>query len=123
MELGDVDARIVTAASLCLIGLIVTSFTVKVWFTHPLNRAFLFGPYLTEAGLRLALKGWPSLFLLGALAIAGGASKLAYWLRWRGDVPDELAAMLGLIEAALSLWSAGTLSVFSVRMWLDWRRR
>lgn len=122
VNVSDIDARIVTAACLCLIGLIVTGFTVKVWWTHPLNRAFLFGPYLTQAGMRAVLRGWPMLFLLGALAIAGGVSRFIHWLRWRGAVTDELAAMAGLIEAALSLWAAGSLVVFVVRTWLGWRR-
>lgn len=123
MELVDVDARIVSGISLCLIGAIVLIFTLKVWFTHPLNRAFLFGPYLTEAGLRLALRGWPTLFLLGALATAQGVSRLAYWLHGRDIVSGEAPALLGLIEAALSLWAAGALIVFSVRTWLGSRRR
>jgi hypothetical protein len=123
MELADVDARIVTGVSLCLIGFIVLAFTFKVWFTHPLNRAFLLGPYLTPEGLKVVLRGWPTLFLLGALAIAAGVSRLAYWLQARDYAPDELAATLGLIEASLSLWAAGTLSVFALRTWLGWRRQ
>lgn len=121
MSLADVDARIVTAICLCLIGLIVTGFTAKVWWTHPVNRAFLFGPYLTEKGLRALLRGWPMLFLLGALAIAGGVSRFIHWLRWRHMASDELASAVGLVEAAISLWAAGGLVVFAVKAWHGWK--
>ncbi len=121
MSWADVDARIITAICLWVIGCIVTGFTLKVWWTPPVNRAFLFGPYLTEAGLRAILLGWPLLFLLGALALAGGFSRFVYWLRWRGAAADELAATAGLIEAALSLWAAGALVIFAVRTWRGWR--
>jgi hypothetical protein len=123
VDFSDIDARIVTAICLCLIGLIVTCFTVKVWWTHPVNRAFLFGPYLTQEGLRVILRGWPLLFLLGALALAGGFSRFVYWLRWQGASVDDLAGMAGLIEAGLSLWAAGAMVIFTVRTWLAWRRR
>lgn len=122
MNLSDVDARIVTAVCLWVIGFIVTGFTVKVWWTHPVNRAFLFGPYLTEAGLRAVLRGWPLLFLLGAVALAGGFSRFIYWMSDRGGMPEEAAAMAGMIEAALSLWAAGSLVIFVVRTWRAWKR-
>ena len=123
MEIADVDARIVTAFCLWIIGSIVTAFTMKVWWTHPVNRPFLFGPYLTPEGLRVVLNGWPMLFLLGALALAGGTSRFVHWLRWRHWASDELASIFGLIEAALSLWAAGTLTIFTVRTWRAWKQR
>lgn len=123
MAWSDVDARIVTAACLWVIGCIVTGFTLKVWWTPPINRAFLFGPYLTEEGLRTALRAWPLLFLLGALALASGFSKFAYWLQAKGAEVEGLAGMAGLIEAALSLWAAGALIIFTLRTWRSWRRR
>lgn len=122
VNLSNVDARIVTAVCLWVIGLIVTGFTVKVWWTHPVNRAFLFGPYLTQAGLKAVLRGWPLLFLLGALALASGFSKFAYWLQAQGAEVDGLAGISSLIEAALSLWSAGGLVIFAARTWIGWRR-
>lgn len=121
MSLADVDARIITAICLCIIGFIVTGFTLKVWWTHPINRVFLFGPYLTPEGLKVILRGWPMLFLLGALAISGGVSRFVHWLRWRGLAADELASMVGLVEAALSLWAAGGLVIFAVRTWRAWK--
>ena len=122
MEWSDFDARIVTAACLVVIGFIVIGFTLKIWWTHAVNRAFLFGPYLTQSGLKLILRSCPMLFLLGALALAGGVSRFVYWLRWRGAATDELAAMIGLAEAALSLWAAGTVSMFAIKVAILWRR-
>jgi uncharacterized membrane protein HdeD (DUF308 family) len=122
MNLAEVDARIVTAICFCMIGSIVIAFTAKVWWTHPVNRAFLFGPYLTQKGLRALLHGLFMLSLLGALAIAGGVSRFVYWLRWRNQASDELAAGVGLVEAALSLWATGSLIFFAVRTWREWRR-
>lgn len=123
MDFADVDARIVTGSCFIIIGLIVTGFALKVWFTPPVNRVFLFGPYLTQKGLEIALRGWPMLFLLGMLALAGGVSRTVYWLRWRHMVADELAAAAGLVEAAFSLWAAGALVMFSARTWWSWRKR
>lgn len=122
MAWSDVDARIVTAVSLWLIGLIVTGFTLRVWWTPPINRAFLFGPYLTQDGLRVVLRGWPVLFLLGALALTGGTSRFLYWLRWRGAEVDQAAAFAGAVEAALAAWAAGGLVIFAIRTWRQWRR-
>lgn len=122
MSLVDVDARIVTAFSLCLIGTIVCAFTAKVWWTHPVNRSLLFGPYLTPLGLEVMLKGWPMLFLLGLLAITGGVSRFIHWLRWRHLASDELASAAGLVEAAFSLWAAGALVIFAVKTWHHWKR-
>lgn len=121
MGLADVDARIVTAVSLCLIGLIVCGFTAKVWWTHPVQRAHLFGPYLTPMGLETLLRGWPMLFLLGAVAITGGISRFIHWLRWRRMASDELASGAGLIEAAFSLWAAGALVIFVIKTWRGWK--
>lgn len=123
MNVSDLDARVVTGACQCLIGFIVIGFTIKVWWTHPANRAFLFGPYLTQDGLRLILRGWPLLFLLGALALAGGVTRFVYWLQGLGADLNDIAGMAGLVEASLSLWAAGALVTFTVRTWLAWRRR
>lgn len=123
MTLGDIDARIVTALSLWTIGGLVWALTLRVWWTAPINRAFLFGPYLTPDGVRLVLRGWPMLFLLGAVAIAGGLGRFAYWLQARGAVSSELATVAGIVEAALSLWAAGTMVMFTGRTWLQWRRQ
>lgn len=123
MSFADVDARIVTAFCLCIIGFIVMGFTLRVWWTPPLNRVFLFGPYLTEEGLRTALRAWPMLFLLGALALSGGVSRFVYFLRWRSYASDELAAIVGLIEASLSLWACGAVILFAIKVWTKWHRR
>lgn len=119
MDFGDIDARIVTATSLWVIGAIVTGFALRVWGTQPVNRAFLFGPYLTPDGLRLILRGWPTLFLLGATALAGGFGRFAYWLKGRGS-GDELAALTGVIEAIVTTFAAATVLAFV--LW-TWRQR
>lgn len=123
MSLSDLDARVVTGICQCLIGLIVLGFTVKVWWTLPINRAFLFGPYLTAEGIKVVLRGWPLLFLLGALALAGGITRFVYWLEGLGADLDQLAGLAGLVEASLSLWAAGALVIFTVRTWLAWRQK
>ena len=122
MGLGDVDARIVTAVCLWLIGTIVVWFTLKVWWMNPARQALLFGPYLRKKGLEAVMRGWPALFLLGASALAGGAGRFVYWLRWRHLASDEWAAMAGIVEASFSLWAAGALSIFAIRTWRSWKK-
>ena len=122
MDFANVDARLVTAVCLWIIGAIVWGFTIKIWWTPLSERPFLFGPYLTPDGVRLILPGLTPLFLIGAVAMAGGLGRFAYWLRSRGMVDDGLAATAGLVEAAFSLWAAGALILFTIRTWLKWRQ-
>lgn len=121
MSFADVDARIVTAGCLWIIGSIVIGFTVKIWWTDPLARPFLFKTYLTGLGAGALVRALPALFLLGASALAGGLGRFAYWLRNRGAMSDDLVAGAGILEAAVSLWATGALIIFVVRTWRQWR--
>lgn len=122
VALEDIDARIVTAISLWVIGCIVIGFVAKIWWTPLLRRPFLLGPYFTQRGQEAILNGLPTLCSLGLLAIAGGTSRFIYWLHGRQMASDGAAALSGLAEAVIALWVAGILSLFAARTWLNWKR-
>lgn len=122
MSFADVDARIVTAGCLWVIGSIVIWFSVKIWWTDPLARPFLFKSYLTARGAGTLVRALPALFLLGATALAGALGRFAYWFRNRGAMNDDLVAGAGILEAAVSLWATGALIIFVIRTWRQWQK-
>jgi hypothetical protein len=98
------DPRLISAVALLIIGLSVCGFVLRVWNTHPINRVFLVGDYLTEKGLRFLLKYvLVTAFAGGLYALAMAAAKFAYVARWRGGaVPADA---FGSIEAVFSVWA------------------
>jgi len=121
MNLADlrwlaIDPRLISAAALLVIGLLLISFVARVWVTHPVNRVFLVGKFVTEDGLRLLFKNLPSAFALGLFAIAAGCAKIAYVERWKGHIASELADFFGIIEAIFAVWAASCVIIAAVRL-------
>jgi hypothetical protein len=111
------DPRIVSAIALMVIGLALTSFVIRVWLTHPVNRVFLVGQLVTEEGLRFMLKNLPTVFALGLFSITAALAKLAYAMRWQGNESAEsYADILGTIEAIFAVWAAGCVLLATVRL-------
>ena len=102
-----IDPRFVSAAALLLIGLALVGFVIRVWMTHPVNRVFLVGKYVTTDGLELVLKNLPTVFALGLFALTAALAKVAYAKRWAGSLGDHPADFLGTLEAIFSIWAAG----------------
>jgi hypothetical protein len=111
------DLRWVTAAVLCMIGLYLIALAIRIWWMPLTRRAELFGPLLTDGGYRALLRSWPIVFLGGMFLLICGVSKFAYYQRWQGDVATEVANSIGVVEAAFSLWVAGSIAVLTVRAW------
>lgn len=63
---GHGDAHLWTAGSYYIIGLVLIGLAFSVWWTHPVNRVFIFGRYLTQDGMRLVMMSWPMVLLFGA---------------------------------------------------------
>ena len=63
-------AHLATAIAYLAIGGVLLRLAGVMWFSHPVNRVFLFGPYLTEEGLKLVLRSWPLVFLFGAFILS-----------------------------------------------------
>ena len=110
------DPRIISAIALLVIGLTINAFVVRVWRTHPVNRVFLVGEFVTEEGLRLMLKNLPTVFALGLFAIAAAFAKFAYAARWRGKVDNHFADFFGVIEAVFAVWAACCVMIAMVRL-------
>lgn len=111
------DPRFISAIALLLIGLSLIGFVVRVWLTHPVNRVFIVGPFVTEDGLRLLLRNLPTGFALGLFALAAGLAKIAYAARWSGNETGEnLADFFGIVEAVFAVWAAGCVLVTLVRL-------
>lgn len=101
-----IDPRFVSAAALFLIGLALVGFVVRVWMTHPVNRVFLIGRYVTADGLELILKNLPTVFALGLFSLTAAIAKVAYALRWAGTLSGHPADFIGTLEAMFSVWAA-----------------
>ena len=110
------DPRFISAAAFIIIGLCIIFFVARVWMTHPINRVFKVGPYVTEEGLRLMLSHLPTIFSLGLFSLAAGLAKGAYALRWRGNYNGNWADLFGLIEAIFAVWAASCVIVAVVRL-------
>lgn len=110
------DPRQVSGAAFLLVGVIVCGFVIRVWITHPVNRVFLVGDYITGKGLRFLLNNLPTVFALGLAAISAGIAKFAYAARWTGDSMGSAADFFGTIEAIFTVWAAGCVCIAAWRL-------
>lgn len=102
--------HLVTAVAYVVIGMPLVLIALRVWWTHPINRAIRYGPYITPAGLRVLLNNWPFVFLFGVFILACALDHGAEWLFNNGYggtwlVIDHLNMLAG-IEAAVSVLTA-----------------
>lgn len=116
MSLADLDLRWLTASCFVAIGAIFIWFALRVWRTHPINRVFSLGPFVTEEGLRLLLSSVGTLFSIGLWLLSAGVARFSYWLRWNHHLASEIANFLGIIEAVFSLWAAGCVIIAAWRL-------
>lgn len=111
-----IDPRIISAAALVVIGLVLCGFVVRVWLTHPVNRVFLVGKFVTGEGLRLLLTHLPAVFAAGLFAISAAMARFAYTARWKGEGFGATADFFGTIEAVFAVWAACCVSIMVVRL-------
>lgn len=106
MEMGY--AHLWTAFAYYVIGpaMIGTAFTV--WWTHPINRVFIFGRYLTPDGMRLVMMSWPMVLLFGAFIFSCAVDHHAHWLYRNGSTAIGERALLffSTVEAVISCLTA-----------------
>lgn len=100
-------AHLATAFAYLMIGVILLWISLKVWWTHPLNRAFRLGPYITEDGLRLVLSLWPFVFLFGAFILSCAIDHAAHFALEMGWLNHLWRDFFAVIESVISLWTAG----------------
>jgi hypothetical protein len=110
-------AHLITAAAYLLLGGVLMGWVVRVWWTHPVNRAFGFGPYVTPEGVRLIIRNLPLVGVFGLFILACSADHAIDWLYQRGFVPYVIFETAAIFEAIVS---AGTALAV---VWLSIRRR
>lgn len=114
-ERGRVSPHDITAFAYYLIGAVLIEVSLRVWWTHPINRAFFFGPLLTEAGMKVLLRNWQLVFLFGAFIFSCAVEHSL-----DGHTPAQTQLVAAWVEAAISIATAGV--VIRLR-WRVWRRR
>lgn len=110
------DPRLVTAAAYLVVGLAASAVSLRIWWTHPVNRVFGLGPFVTEAGLRLVLANVRAIFALGLFALASGLSRLAYWKAGVASTGGGWPHFFGLIEMIFAVWAAACVVVAGWRL-------
>ena len=111
-----VDPRLISAAAFLLIGLVFCTFALRVWNTHPVNRVFLLGPFVTEAGQLFILRNLKTVFFLGLFSIAEACAKVAYAYRWSGHPFGGAADKFGSVAAVFALVAACCVCVAARRL-------
>lgn len=104
------DPRIVTAIAYAVIGVSAVVLGLRVLATHPINRVFALGAFLTEEGMRALLRVVPLLIALGMFAIASALSRLAYWQAGVDHASSGWPHFFGVIETVFALWAAISLA-------------
>lgn len=86
-----------------IIGLSMLALAFTVWWTHPINRVFIFGPYLTTEGMRVVMMSWPLVGLFGAFIFSCALDHNVDWLVSNGRSSlTELLKLFGVVEAVIS---------------------
>ena len=99
-------AHFATACAYLFIGGALLHLAARMWFSHPINRVFIFGPYLTEEGLRAVLKSWPLVFLFGAFILSCAIDHgLDLWFGGHRVVARGLE-IAAVSEAVISVFTA-----------------
>jgi len=109
------DPHLWTAGAYCVIGLMLLAGALHIWWTHPVNRAFTFGPYLTEKGVRLVLRMLPLVWLFGLVIASCAVDHAAESMAMVGMVPWPVVHVLGLFEAVVSWITALSMVWLAVR--------
>lgn len=98
------SAHIWTAGAYYIIGLALIGLAFSVWWTHPINRVFIFGRYLTEDGMRLVMMSWPMVLLFGAFIFSCAVDHHVDWLfHQRGHSKlGSAVRFFSIVEAVIS---------------------
>ncbi len=115
--------HLLTAGAYYVIGATLIVVALRMWWRHPLRRAFVLGPYLTAAGVIFLMRIWPLMFLFGAFIFSCAVEHHADWLVVRGTLPPAVMQPLGQLEAGISwLTALALLWLFGRGLWNRRRR-
>lgn len=101
--LGHGDAHLWTAGAYYIIGVVLIGLAFSVWWTHPVNRVFIFGRFLTEDGMRLVMMSWPMVLLFGAFIFSCAVDHHVEYLHSHGRPHlREAVVFFSIVEAVIS---------------------
>lgn len=100
------DFRLVSAIALLVIGFCFLMFSLRIWLTHPVNRVFTIGPFVTEAGLQLVLRHIPLVFILGVYSLSKSLADVAYYARAHWGFAWDAANTLSLLSGIMACFAA-----------------
>lgn len=109
------DPHIWTAGAYLVIGIRMIVVALCIWWAHPLKRAFIFGPILTEDGVRFVLRNWPLVFLFGAFIFSCAIDHAAEAIIMTGHLITPVMNVLGWFEAVISWATAAALVGTEIR--------
>lgn len=109
-------AHLWTAVAYYIIGFSMLAAAFSVWWTHPINRVFIFGRFLTPDGMRLVMMSWPMVALFGAFIFSCAVDHHVEYFYSHGN-PELLNAVVffSIVEAVISCLTAGII------LWLGGR--
>lgn len=108
-------AHLISAVAYVVIGAPLVVIAFRVWWTHPINRAIRYAPYITPAGMKALLRNWPFVFLFGVFILACAIDHGAQWVfnhgyggtwltPWHLNVIAEIEASVSVMAALAVLW-------------------
>lgn len=74
--------------------------------THPVNRVFTIGPFVTEAGLQLVLRHIPLVFALGFYALATALADAVHYARSHWGFGWDAANTLSSLSSVMAVFAA-----------------
>lgn len=108
-------SHLITAAAYVVIGAVLLVWVFRVWWTHPVGRAFSFGPYVTPEGGALIFRNLPLVFLFGAFIATCALDHGLDWLANREIVSYAWVEIAALVEALVSSLAAGSVALIVCR--------
>lgn len=106
------SAHLWTAFAYYIIGAALLGMAATVWWTHPVNRVFLIGRYLTPEGMKAVLMSQPLVALFGAFIFSCALDHHVEYFMQHGH--PELAPALhffSTVEAVIS-WATALIIVY-----------
>ncbi len=97
------DLRLLSAIALLIIGCCFLIFSLRIRLTHPVNRVFTIGPFVTDAGLQLVLRHIPLIAILGVYALSTSLADVSYYARAHWGFSWDAANALSLVSSIMAI--------------------
>lgn len=105
-----------TAISYYAIGAVILWVSAAILLSHPVNRVFIFGQYLTPDGVRVVIQHWPLVSLFGLFIFGCAVEHHLHWYYDRGHRgAGTMLAFMGWIEAGISVITALAVVFIAIR--------